>query len=180
MRESPTLRKKFDTIGDVSAAHINPAVTLAFWLGRRFTGRDVVPFIVSQFVGAYTCQWAAASDVLGTSKPWCHTAGRAVGAVIHSRNRADLSADVRHSQCLHGSKGKRNHGGRSDWQCRGSGGNVRGSNMRSIHESCPFDWPGIGERPAISCVALRRGSGYRRVPGSAGVSLRSAGRLLPV
>ena len=40
------------SIGDVSGAHINPAVTLAFWFGKRFPGRDVVPFIASQCIGA--------------------------------------------------------------------------------------------------------------------------------
>ncbi|NQV27233.1 MAG: aquaporin [Rhodopirellula sp.] len=39
-------------IGDVSGAHINPAVTIAFWVAGRFEGRQVIPFVVSQCVGA--------------------------------------------------------------------------------------------------------------------------------
>jgi aquaporin Z len=39
-------------LGDVSGAHLNPAVTCGFWLARRFPGRAVVPYIVSQLVGA--------------------------------------------------------------------------------------------------------------------------------
>jgi aquaporin NIP len=39
-------------LGDVSGAHLNPAVTLGFFLARRFEGRLVVPYIVSQCVGA--------------------------------------------------------------------------------------------------------------------------------
>lgn len=39
-------------IGDVSGAHINPAVTIAFWLARRFPGKEVAPYIVSQLAGA--------------------------------------------------------------------------------------------------------------------------------
>ena len=39
-------------IGDVSGAHINPAVTFGFWLARRFSGRWVLPYIVSQCLGA--------------------------------------------------------------------------------------------------------------------------------
>ena len=39
-------------IGDVSGAHINPAVTLGFFVARRFAGRDVFPYIVSQCAGA--------------------------------------------------------------------------------------------------------------------------------
>lgn len=41
------------SIGDVSGAHINPAVTIAFWAARRFDGRQVVPYIASQCVGAF-------------------------------------------------------------------------------------------------------------------------------
>lgn len=39
-------------IGDVSGAHINPAVTIGFWIARRFDGKLVVPYIVSQMLGA--------------------------------------------------------------------------------------------------------------------------------
>ena len=38
--------------GDVSGAHVNPAVTVGFWLARRFPGRSVAPYIVSQCLGA--------------------------------------------------------------------------------------------------------------------------------
>lgn len=40
------------SIGDISGAHINPAVTIAFWVARRFEGKHVVPYIVSQCIGA--------------------------------------------------------------------------------------------------------------------------------
>jgi aquaporin Z len=40
-------------IGDVSGAHLNPAVTLGFWFSRRFPGRGVIPYIVSQAFGAF-------------------------------------------------------------------------------------------------------------------------------
>ena len=39
-------------LGHLSGAHINPAVTVAFWSVRRFPGRDVFPYIVAQCVGA--------------------------------------------------------------------------------------------------------------------------------
>ena len=38
--------------GDVSGAHVNPAVTVGFWLARRFPGRRVAPYIASQCLGA--------------------------------------------------------------------------------------------------------------------------------
>ncbi len=39
-------------LGHLSGAHINPAVTLAFWSVRRFPGREVVPYVVAQCAGA--------------------------------------------------------------------------------------------------------------------------------
>src|SRR5881397_576101 len=39
-------------LGDVSGAHLNPAVTLGFFAARRFPGRWVAPYIVSQVLGA--------------------------------------------------------------------------------------------------------------------------------
>ncbi len=39
-------------LGDVSGAHLNPAVTLGFFLARRFPGRQVLPYVLSQVAGA--------------------------------------------------------------------------------------------------------------------------------
>ena len=39
-------------IGDISGAHINPAVTVGFWCARRLPGKTVLPYIASQFGGA--------------------------------------------------------------------------------------------------------------------------------
>jgi tetratricopeptide (TPR) repeat protein len=40
------------SLGDVSGAHLNPAVTLGFFAARRFPGRSVLPYIASQVAGA--------------------------------------------------------------------------------------------------------------------------------
>lgn len=39
-------------LGDVSGCHLNPAVTLGFYVARRFEGRFLVPYILSQTLGA--------------------------------------------------------------------------------------------------------------------------------
>jgi len=40
------------TLGHLSGAHINPAVTLAFWSVRRFPGGEVLPYLGAQCAGA--------------------------------------------------------------------------------------------------------------------------------
>ena len=40
------------TLGHLSGAHLNPAVTLAFWSARRFPGREVTRYIAAQCAGA--------------------------------------------------------------------------------------------------------------------------------
>ena len=40
------------TVGDISGAHLNPAVTLGFWAARRMPGREVLAYIASQIIGA--------------------------------------------------------------------------------------------------------------------------------
>lgn len=46
------------SLGTISGAHINPAVTLAFWSVRRFPTRYVLPYIVAQCVGAISASFA--------------------------------------------------------------------------------------------------------------------------
>lgn len=40
------------TIGFVSGCHLNPAVSLGLWAGKRFPARELVPYIVAQLLGA--------------------------------------------------------------------------------------------------------------------------------
>jgi aquaporin Z len=42
------------TIGDVSGCHINPAVTLGFWISEQISGRTAVGYVAAQVVGAVT------------------------------------------------------------------------------------------------------------------------------
>jgi aquaporin Z len=40
------------TLGDVSGAHLNPAVSLGFWLARRLPAKELILFIPAQISGA--------------------------------------------------------------------------------------------------------------------------------
>ncbi|MEO7298587.1 MAG: MIP family channel protein [Verrucomicrobiota bacterium] len=40
------------TVGDISGAHLNPAVTVGFWFSGRFPAKQVLPYVTSQIAGA--------------------------------------------------------------------------------------------------------------------------------
>ena len=57
-------------VGDISGAHLNPAVTLGFFAARRLRGDIVLPYIASQLLGAL-----AASALLRALFPQHQTLG---------------------------------------------------------------------------------------------------------
>jgi aquaporin Z len=61
-------------LGDTSGAHLNPAVTTAFWLAGKFPGRDVPGYLLAQCAGALAASGALhlivpASNTLGATLP---------------------------------------------------------------------------------------------------------------
>lgn len=60
-------------VGETSGAHLNPAVTVGFWLSRRFPAKAVGPYIGSQIIGAITASvllsFMFAHESLGATKP---------------------------------------------------------------------------------------------------------------
>ena len=40
------------TVGDVSGAHLNPAVSFGFWFARRFPSCKLLPYVAAQILGA--------------------------------------------------------------------------------------------------------------------------------
>lgn len=40
------------TVGHISGAHINPVVTIALWVGNKFNRKHVIPYVISQLLGA--------------------------------------------------------------------------------------------------------------------------------
>jgi aquaporin Z len=51
----------------ISGAHFNPAVTIGLFAGGRFSGKDVVPYIVAQVIGGIVA--AAVLYLIATGKP---------------------------------------------------------------------------------------------------------------
>lgn len=62
------------TFGDISGAHINPAVTIGFWIAGRFPGKEIAPYILSQIIGAVSASAILklllnSSQTLGATSP---------------------------------------------------------------------------------------------------------------
>ncbi|MBT8300536.1 MAG: aquaporin Z [Maribacter sp.] len=38
-------------IGHISGCHLNPAVSIGLWMGGRFSGKELVPYIIAQVMG---------------------------------------------------------------------------------------------------------------------------------
>lgn len=61
-------------LGPVSGAHFNPAVTIAFTVARRFSAKQILPFVLSQAVGAFLASLTLrylfpANEFLGATMP---------------------------------------------------------------------------------------------------------------
>jgi aquaporin Z len=52
------------SLGHISGAHLNPAVTIGLWAGGRVEGKTILPYVVSQILGAITA--AAVLYVIAT------------------------------------------------------------------------------------------------------------------
>jgi aquaporin Z len=39
------------SLGHISGAHLNPAVSIGLWMGGRFPGKDLFPYIIAQILG---------------------------------------------------------------------------------------------------------------------------------
>jgi aquaporin Z len=68
-------------VGDVSGAHLNPAVTVGFWAARRLPGRAVAPYVACQVAGAVLASWLLRGTFgvranLGATLPLAGAAGQ--------------------------------------------------------------------------------------------------------
>ena len=60
-------------IGHISGCHLNPAVSVGLWAGKRFPGRDLAPYIVAQVIGGIA--GAAILFVIASGKAGFDTSG---------------------------------------------------------------------------------------------------------
>jgi aquaporin Z len=54
-------------IGHISGCHLNPAVSLGLWAGKRFPAKDLLPYVVAQVLGAIV--GAGILFVIASGKP---------------------------------------------------------------------------------------------------------------
>ncbi len=64
--------------GDISGAHLNPAITVGLWVAGRFKGRDVVPYVVAQLAGGVVAVATVAGVAYGYPGLWSGASGPAV------------------------------------------------------------------------------------------------------
>jgi aquaporin Z len=82
-------------VGHISGGHFNPAVSFGLWVGKRFDGRELVPYIVTQVVGAIAAAgvlYVIANGVAGFSAAESGFAANGYGA--HSPGGYSLLAGI--------------------------------------------------------------------------------------
>ena len=80
------------SLGHISGAHLNPAVTIGLWIGGRHEAKDVVPYIVSQILGAIVAAAALYVIVTGNGSSIGDFASNGYGE--HSPGKYGLGAAV--------------------------------------------------------------------------------------
>lgn len=60
-------------IGHISGCHLNPAVSIGLFVGKRFTGRELLPYIVAQIAGSVV--GSGMLYVIASGKPGFSLAG---------------------------------------------------------------------------------------------------------
>lgn len=67
-------------LGHISGAHLNPAVSIGLWAGGRFSGKELLPYIASQILGALFAAFILSIIVAGNGSPLGDFAANGFGA----------------------------------------------------------------------------------------------------
>ncbi len=165
------------TLGDISGAHLNPAVTLGFWFSRRLAGRKGCRTwrvsVQARSLRAVSCAPLPAKCVAR------HNAtSRTRTAVIRARVFAHGAVDVRHPRSLDRRERERHHCRNRCRFSHRSRSHVRRSDLRRLDESGTLARPGCYFRTFRQPMDLPPCAGARRSIRCARMPLRSRGRML--
>jgi aquaporin Z len=80
------------SLGHISGAHLNPAVTIGLWVGGRIEGKTVLPYIISQILGAIAAAGVLYIIVTGNGSNIGNFAANGYGE--HSPGKYGLTAAV--------------------------------------------------------------------------------------
>ncbi|REA57627.1 aquaporin Z [Dyadobacter luteus] len=78
------------SLGHISGAHLNPAVSVGLWLGGRFSAKDLVPYIIFQILGALVAAGVLQMIVTGNGSAIGDFAANGYGA--HSPGKYSMNA----------------------------------------------------------------------------------------
>jgi len=78
------------SIGHISGCHLNPAVTIGLWAGKRFPGRDIPLYVSAQLVGAVVA--AALLQMIASGAPGFTGGLASNGFGIHSPHGYSVTA----------------------------------------------------------------------------------------
>lgn len=79
-------------IGHISGCHLNPAVSVGLWIGKRFPAKDLIPYIIAQVLGALAA--GGVLFVIASGKPGfdVHAGFASNGYGLHSPGGYSLLA----------------------------------------------------------------------------------------
>ncbi len=80
------------SLGHISGAHLNPAVTIGLWAGGRISSKEVTPYIISQLLGGIAAATALYFIVTGNGSAIGNFAANGYGA--HSPGNYSLLAAI--------------------------------------------------------------------------------------
>lgn len=80
------------SLGHISGAHLNPAVTIGLWAGGRINSKEITPYIISQLLGGIAAATALYFIVTGNGSAIGDFAANGYGA--HSPGNYSLLAAI--------------------------------------------------------------------------------------